>query len=126
MFYKKQNDEWLKGLTIHLPNGEVLTPDNKQDIDGWKWYDEAPIEFTMDNHKEGFTLAMVERQTPTEVQDITSLIISLEVLENRLNKTFSVPIYLDNQYYYLENLHYEGLLTENEIKEKVEGFVNSL
>ena len=126
MFYKKENDNWLRGLNIHLPSGEVLTPENKQDIDGWEWYDEAPIEFTMDSHKEGFVLAMAERQTPTEVQDITSLVLSLEVLENRLNKTFSIPIFLDGSYYYLENIQYQGILTEAEIKEKVASFLSLL
>lgn len=126
MFYKKENDNWLKGLNIYLPSGVVLSSNNKQDIDGWKWYDEPPIEYTMDRHKDGFSLAMVERQTPTEVQDINSLVVSLEVLENRLNKTFSIPIFLDGSYYYLENLQYQGILTEAEIKEKVESFINSL
>lgn len=126
MFYKKENDNWLRGLNIHLPSGVVLSSNNKKDIDGWKWYDEPPIEYTMDRHKDGFSLAMVERQTPTVVQDINSLVVSLEVLENRLNKTFSIPIFLDGSYYYLENLQYQGILTEAEIKEKVESFLSLL
>lgn len=126
MFYKKENDNWLRGLNIHLPSGVVLSPNNKKDIDGWKWYDETPIEYTMDRHKDGFSLAMVERQTPTVVQDITSLVLSLEVLENRLNKTFSIPIFLDGSYYYLENIQYQGILTEAEIKEKVASFLSLL
>ena len=44
---------------------------------------------------------MVKRQTQTEVLDISYLVVSLEVLENRLNKSFSFPIYLDGQYFYL-------------------------
>jgi hypothetical protein len=126
MFYKKINGDWYKGLNINLPSGIVLSPQNKQDIEGWEWYDEEPIEYTMDSHKEGFSLAMVERQTPTEVLDITSLIVSLEVLENRLNKTFSVPIYLDDEYYYLENLNKSGILTENEITEKVISYLQNI
>ena len=126
MFYKKENDNWLRGLNIHLPSGVVLSSKNKKDIDGWKWYDETPIEYTMDRHKDGFSLAMVERQTPTVVQDITSLVLSLEVLENRLNKTFSIPIFLDGSYYYLENIQYQGILTEAEIKEKVASFLSLL
>ena len=126
MFYKKENDNWLRGLNIHLPSGVVLSSNNKKDIDGWKWYDETPIEYTMDRHKDGFSLAMVERQTPTVVQDITSLVLSLEVLENRLNKTFSIPIFLDGSYYYLENIQYQGILTEAEIKEKVASFLSLL
>ena len=126
MFYKKINDEWFRGLNINLPNGTVLSPNNKQDIDGWEWYDETPIEYTMDRHKDGFSLAMVERQTPTVVQDITSLVLSLDVLENRLNKTFSIPIFLDGSYYYLENIQYQGILTEAEIKEKVASFLSLL
>lgn len=48
MFYKyeENNDKWVRGLNIHLPNGKTLNIENKNVmIDGWKWYDEQPQEF---------------------------------------------------------------------------------
>lgn len=44
MFYKyeENNDKWNRGLKVTLPTGEVLSEDNKIELDGWKWYDEAP------------------------------------------------------------------------------------
>lgn len=46
MFYKKDNNgNWFKGSKVHLPNGVILTEENKQSIDGWEWYDTAPQEY---------------------------------------------------------------------------------
>ncbi|MEX0595716.1 MAG: hypothetical protein WD512_04380 [Candidatus Paceibacterota bacterium] len=126
MFYKKVDENWLKGLNINLPNGIVLSPQNKQNIDGWMWYDEPPLDFIMDSHIEGFEQAIVERQTPIEVVDISSLVISTNVVEDRSKKLFSVAIFLDGSYYFIEKLGYDGLLTENEIEENVITFLEGL
>jgi len=126
MFYKKINGEWFSGLQINLPSGVVLTSSNKENQEGWIWYDEAPLEFTLDNHNYGFEEAELQRQTPTSVNNIDSLFISRKVNNNMHDKLFSVAIFLDNEYYYLENLNYSGILTENEITEKVLTYLQNL
>jgi len=46
MFYKKEkNGNWLVGKIVNLPNGEKLTEDNKQSIDGWEWFKTPPKEY---------------------------------------------------------------------------------
>ncbi len=47
MFYKyeENNDKWVRGNMITLPNGDILSEDNKKEIDGWVWYDEEPQEY---------------------------------------------------------------------------------
>ena len=46
MFYKKDDKGiWWKSKNVHLPTGEVLTEDNKLELDGWKWYNEPPQEY---------------------------------------------------------------------------------
>jgi hypothetical protein len=45
MFYKKNDKNWYRGLTINLPTGDVLTKDNKLELNGWVWYDEEPQEY---------------------------------------------------------------------------------
>jgi hypothetical protein len=126
MFYKKENNSWLRGFRINLPSGEVLNAQNKVNSDGWVWYDEPPMDYLMDIHEDGFTTAVSERQSPISVNDISTLLISQEVLENRLKKTFSVAYLVDGSYFYAENLQYEGILTEKEIKEKVLNLLNNL
>jgi len=45
MFYKYEdnNDKWVRGNNIHLPNGKNLNPKAKNaKIDGWEWFDEPP------------------------------------------------------------------------------------
>ena len=126
MFYKKINGEWFSGLQINLPSGVVLNASNKENKEGWIWYDEPPLEFILDNHRYGFEDAEIQRQTPQVVNDITTLVISGNVKNNMNDKLFSVSIFLDNQYYYLENMNYFGILTENEIKEKVKNYLQNL
>ena len=126
MFYKKINGKWYKAKTVNLPSGEVLTAQNKENNEGWEWYDEPPKEYINSFHLEGFEKAVQERQTPTVVNDINTLAIAPEVVENRQNKTFSVAYFLDNNYYYAENLNYEGILTQNEIEEEVINYLNKV
>lgn len=45
MFYKELNGVWYTGKTIFRPTGEELNETNKLELDGWKWYDEAPQEY---------------------------------------------------------------------------------
>jgi len=45
MFYKYENGEWFTGAGIHFPDGTILSVENKIEKDGWKWYDEPPVEF---------------------------------------------------------------------------------
>lgn len=46
MFYKKEIDgNWSKGSKVILPNGEILTEENKKSVDGWEWHDTAPQEY---------------------------------------------------------------------------------
>ena len=45
MFYKFENGKWESGLLIYLPNGEVLSVDNKINSDGWEWMDNPPLGF---------------------------------------------------------------------------------
>ena len=46
MFYKFENNEWLRGYTIYLPSGIFYDENNKTDItDGWEWFDEEPAEY---------------------------------------------------------------------------------
>lgn len=42
MFYKYMNDEWMTGLLIYFPDGTILSPENRIEKDGWRWYDEQP------------------------------------------------------------------------------------
>lgn len=47
MFYKKEeNGNWLAGSLIYLPNGILLSVDNKDNEFGWNWFDEEPEEYT--------------------------------------------------------------------------------
>lgn len=126
MFYKKIADNWYKGKEINLPNGQIINAENKKNSEGWEWYDEPPKYFILDSHKEGFDEAIVKRKTPAEVKDINTLFISPEVIENRIDKVFSVAIFLDGNYYFVEKLPYQGLLTENEIQEEVIKYLKSL
>ena len=126
MFYKKIGNNWYKGKEINLPNGQIINAENKENSEKWEWYDEPPKDFILDTHKDGFSNAIVERQTPAEVKDINSLIISPDVIKNRIDKVFSVAIFLDGNYYFVEKLPYQGLLTENEIEEEVIKFLKSL
>ena len=57
MFYKRNNNsEWYIGEIVNLPNGEKLTEDNKQSIDGWEWSKTPPKEYLewieLNNHLE--------------------------------------------------------------------------
>lgn len=45
MFYKLENGKWLSGSTVHLPDGTILSKDNKVDRDGWFWMDSPPEGF---------------------------------------------------------------------------------
>ena len=47
MFYKywEEAETWTAGNEIGLPNGEILTKDNKKEVDGWKWHDTPPAEY---------------------------------------------------------------------------------
>jgi hypothetical protein len=46
-FYKKVNDdEWWVGIHFVYNKNYTLERDgNRESIDGWKWYDEAPLEY---------------------------------------------------------------------------------
>ncbi len=46
MFYKKENNNWLVGSIINLPNGQQLNADNKTEVGGWNWFDTEPLEYT--------------------------------------------------------------------------------
>ena len=47
MYYKKDDKGiWWEATTVHLPSGDVLTPENKLNLDGWEWLEEEPLEFT--------------------------------------------------------------------------------
>jgi len=57
MFYKRNNNsEWYIGEIVNLPNGEKLTKDNKQSLNGWEWHDTPPQEYLewieLNNHLE--------------------------------------------------------------------------
>lgn len=44
MFYKlDDNSKWWDATIVHLPNGVILSPENKISVDGWEWLDEPPI-----------------------------------------------------------------------------------
>ena len=45
MFYKKINNKYYKGKIINLPSGIILNEDNKENDDGWEWFDEPPIQY---------------------------------------------------------------------------------
>lgn len=47
MYYKYNEieDVWYIGYKITFPDGTTLSIDNKEEKDGWKWYDEPPIEY---------------------------------------------------------------------------------
>lgn len=47
MFYKYENEQWWVGKEIHLPNSDILTENNRENSDGWQWFDEEPIEYTV-------------------------------------------------------------------------------
>ena len=44
MFYKFENGEWISGNTVHLPDGTILSKDNKESKEGWFWSDEPPYD----------------------------------------------------------------------------------
>lgn len=47
MFYKFENNEWLRGNTVCPPSDILYDESNKNDVtDGWKWYDDEPSEYT--------------------------------------------------------------------------------
>ena len=48
-FYKKDdNGSWLFAPNFVYAKDYVLEKDgNREEIDGWKWYDEEPIEYTI-------------------------------------------------------------------------------
>ena len=123
MFYKKENNDWKVGSRIALPSGELLSNKNQKNIDGWKWHSEPPEEYLKWKLKNGFKNALLQKNKPKKIIDLKTLIISDEVIENRLNKTFSVAIYVDKNFYFIEDLSYKGLLTDSEIKEEVVKFL---
>jgi hypothetical protein len=45
MFYKKYGKQWWSAQVIALPSGEIISPENKKNIDGWEWHDEPPKEY---------------------------------------------------------------------------------
>jgi hypothetical protein len=47
MFYKKDEntEEWYVGNEVHFPDGTKINAENKKEIDGWQWHDEAPQEY---------------------------------------------------------------------------------
>ena len=45
MFYKKEEDNWFIGSIINFPTGEILDENNKEELNGWKWFDEEPQEY---------------------------------------------------------------------------------
>jgi len=48
MFYKKDsNTDWKQASgKIHLPDGTILSKDNKLSKSGWIWLPKPPIEYT--------------------------------------------------------------------------------
>ena len=45
-FYKEYNDEWLYAPNFVYSKHYTLERDgNRESVDGWEWYDEAPEEF---------------------------------------------------------------------------------
>lgn len=48
-FYKKdENGSWLFAPNFVYAKDYVLEKDgNREEVDGWKWYDEEPIEYTI-------------------------------------------------------------------------------
>lgn len=48
-FYKfDENGDWLFAPNFVYAKDYILEKDgNREDIDGWKWYDEEPIEYTI-------------------------------------------------------------------------------
>lgn len=46
MFYKKENDNWLVGIEVSIPNIGIFTEANKDDIPKpWFWSDNEPKEY---------------------------------------------------------------------------------
>lgn len=46
MYYKKDdNGKWWGATNVHLPSGDVLTPENKLNLDGWEWLDNPPEDY---------------------------------------------------------------------------------
>jgi hypothetical protein len=47
-FYKKEEENWLFAPNFVYAKDYTLQKDgNKEEIDGWKWYEEEPIEYTI-------------------------------------------------------------------------------
>ena len=48
-FYKKEeNGSWLFASHFVYAKDYILEKDgNREEIDGWKWYDEEPLEYTV-------------------------------------------------------------------------------
>ena len=48
-FYKKEeNGSWLFASNFVYAKDYILEKDgNREEIDGWKWYDEEPLEYTV-------------------------------------------------------------------------------
>jgi hypothetical protein len=45
MFYKKEGENYFEAETVCLPNGKILTTENRENKDGWIWYDKQPQDF---------------------------------------------------------------------------------
>lgn len=48
-FYKKVSDNewWYAPNSVHHKDYELHRDGNREEIDGWKWYDEEPNEYTV-------------------------------------------------------------------------------
>jgi hypothetical protein len=44
-FYKQENGIWYSALEVRLPDGTILSIDNKTEKNGWKWYEEPPFDY---------------------------------------------------------------------------------
>lgn len=44
-FYKKIGEDWFEANIVSNAN-YTLDINNKQEIDGWEWHDEPPLEYT--------------------------------------------------------------------------------
>jgi len=45
MFYKFDRQQWWSAQVIALPSGEIISPENRKNLDGWEWHDQAPQEY---------------------------------------------------------------------------------
>ena len=124
--YDKENDSWIVGKEAKFPDGTVINEKNKKSKDGFEWHDKPPKEYLKWKLKNDYKDALTQKNKPEKIIDLKSLIISDEVIENRVNKTFSVAIFLDDDFYFLQDLPYKEPLTDSEIKEEVVKFLKSI